>query len=55
MEKEHLTVIDLETGYFRLVPDEGYRVRRISLPEKTYSEAVTKTPQDYEAVASEIR
>ena len=47
---EHITITDLGTGYYRLVPDEGYRLMKKSTPQYTYSEVVTKKPDDWSAV-----
>ena len=48
---EHITVTEMGNGFFRLIPDEGYRIREKSKPEVTYSDVVTKTPDKFEAVA----
>ena len=48
---KHITVNEMGNGFFRLIPDEGYRIREKSKPEVTYSDVVTKTPDKFEAVA----
>ena len=48
---EHITVNEMGNGFFRLIPEDGYRIREKSKPEVTYSDVVTKTPDKFEAVA----
>lgn len=38
---EHINIKDLENGYFKLTPDEGYTLYNIRT-RQTYSEAVVK-------------
>ena len=40
-------------GFYRLEPEEGYMLMKKDSPERLYSEAVTKTPQDFESVKIE--
>ena len=46
---EHITIKNLEDGFFRLTPDKGY-VLRSNISGRKYSEAITKTPSEFEAV-----
>lgn len=49
---EHVTITGPnELGYYRLIPDEGYMLCRKLSPKQLYSEAETKTPDDFVAVA----
>ena len=46
---EHIQITALANGYFRLLPDEGYLLKRIDT-ETLHSEAITKTPNEFVAV-----
>ena len=45
---EHIIVTDLQNGYFKLVPEEGYRMYN-RYNHEYYSEAVTKNIGQYKA------
>lgn len=47
---EHITIKDLGNGFYRLTPDEGYMLKN-KINSNLYSEAVTKEPKQFEAVA----
>lgn len=47
---EHVTVIDLENGFYRLEPEEGYW---LTDGERLYSEAVVKDLKGWKAVKKE--
>lgn len=49
---EHVTITDLGNGYKKLVPDECYLLKEKN-GERTYTEAVTKKPENFVAIAIE--
>ena len=50
---EHINITDLGNGYFKLVPEKGYRLMIKGSDGKYYSEAITKTPEKFVAVPVE--
>lgn len=51
MEIEHITIKDLGNGYFQLTPDRGFKLQDKN--GRIYSNAVTKRPKNFVAVAVE--
>ena len=44
---EHVTIIELKDDYKKLIPDEGYMLKR---GEQVYSEAVVKSTKGWSVV-----
>ena len=44
---DNINVIELNNGYYRLIPNEGYLLKNIYLTVNKYSEVVTKYPKHY--------
>ena len=50
---EHITVVELSNGMFKLKPDQGWLLKNVKT-EKLYSEAVTSTPERFIAGAPTV-
>lgn len=53
MEQEHMTITDLGNGFYKLEPEKGYKLKMKDSQDRYFSEAITKSPQDFVAVAVE--
>lgn len=46
---EHIKIEELQDGFYKLTADEGYKLYN-QVTQRTYSEAITKTPHDFVAI-----
>lgn len=46
---EHIKTEELQDGFYKLTPDEGYILYN-TVTQRTYSEAITKTPNQFVAI-----
>ena len=49
MIMEHIKAEELQDGFYKLTPEEGYKLYN-QVTQRTYSEAITKTPRDFVAI-----
>lgn len=46
---EHIKIEELQDGFYKLTPEEGYILYN-TVTQRTYSEAITKTPNQFTAI-----
>ena len=46
---DNIKIEETQDGFYKLTPDEGYKLYN-QVTQRTYSEAITKTPRDFVAI-----
>ena len=46
---EHIKIEELQGGFYKLTPEDGYILYN-TVTQRTYSEAITKTPNQFVAI-----